>query len=161
MDYTDCSHYECFAKIFKSISLVLFLSTRSFKLLVFPVLGHRLIVVFFHWIWFVFFFHFSLFFVVSSKWSLSKLEFFLIQSTKTTRKVHKWKRFLISLISGRFGDIVLVKKYIYTIKYYSAIKRNAFESVLMRWMNLEHILQSEVSQKEKYKYCILMHIYGI
>ena len=42
---------------------------------------------------------------------------------------------------------------------YSAIKRNVFESVLMRWMNLEHITQSEVSQKEKDKYCILMHIY--
>ena len=39
--------------------------------------------------------------------------------------------------------------YIYTMKYYSAIKRNAFESVLMRWMNLESIIQSEVSQKEK------------
>ena len=45
--------------------------------------------------------------------------------------------------------------------YYSAIKRNAFESVLMRWMNLEPIIQSEVSQKEKDKYRILMHIHGI
>ena len=42
-----------------------------------------------------------------------------------------------------------------------AIKRNTFESVLTRWMNLEPIIQSEVSQKEKYKYHILMHIYGI
>ena len=42
--------------------------------------------------------------------------------------------------------------FIYTMKYYSAIKRNAFESVLMRWMNLEPIIQSEVSQKEKDKY---------
>ena len=49
--------------------------------------------------------------------------------------------------------------YIYTMEYYSAIKRNAFESVLMRWMNLEPIIQSEVSQKEKEKYHILMHIY--
>ena len=40
-------------------------------------------------------------------------------------------------------------------------KRNALESVLMRWMNLEPIIQSEVSQKEKDKYCILMHIYRI
>ena len=40
-------------------------------------------------------------------------------------------------------------------------KRNAFESVLMRWMNLEPIIQNEVSQKEKDKYHILMHIYGI
>ena len=47
--------------------------------------------------------------------------------------------------------------YIYTVEYYSAIKRNAFESVLMNWMNLEPIVQSEVSQKEKDKYCILMH----
>ena len=47
------------------------------------------------------------------------------------------------------------------MKYYSAIKRNAFESVLMGWMKLEPIIQSEVSQKENDKYCILMHIYGI
>ena len=47
------------------------------------------------------------------------------------------------------------------MEYYSVIKRNAFESVLMRWMNLEPIIQSEVSQKEKDKYCILMHVYGI
>ena len=51
--------------------------------------------------------------------------------------------------------------YIYTMEHYSAINRNAFESVLMRWMNLETIIQSEVSQKEKDKYCILTHIYGI
>ena len=51
--------------------------------------------------------------------------------------------------------------YIYTMEYYSVIKRNAFESVLMRWMNLEHIIQSEVSQKEKDYYHVLMHIYGI
>jgi len=40
-------------------------------------------------------------------------------------------------------------------------KKNTFESVLMKWMNLEPIIQSEVSQKEKNKYCILMHVYGI
>ena len=51
--------------------------------------------------------------------------------------------------------------YIYAMENYSAIKRNAFESVLMRWMSLESIIQSEVSQKEKDKYHILMHIYGI
>ena len=51
--------------------------------------------------------------------------------------------------------------YIYTMEYYSAIKMNTFESVLMRWMNLEPIIQSEVSQKEKDKYHILMYIYGI
>ena len=45
--------------------------------------------------------------------------------------------------------------------YYSAIKKNTFESVLMRWMNLEPIIQREVNQKEKNKYRILTHIYGI
>ena len=50
--------------------------------------------------------------------------------------------------------------YIYTMEYYSAIKRNTFESVLMWWMKLEPIIQSEVSQKEKYKYHILTHICG-
>ena len=48
----------------------------------------------------------------------------------------------------------------YAMEYYLAIK-NAFESDLMKWMNLEAIVQSEVSQKEKDKYCILMHVYGI
>ena len=43
------------------------------------------------------------------------------------------------------------------MEYYSAIKRNTFESVLMRWMNLEPIIQNEVSQKEKDKYHILIH----
>ena len=47
------------------------------------------------------------------------------------------------------------------MEYYSAIKRNAFESVLMRWMDLGLIIQSEVSQKEKDKYCILTHVYGL
>ena len=51
--------------------------------------------------------------------------------------------------------------YIDTMEYYSATKRNTFESVLMRWMNLEPIIQNEVSQKEKDKYRILLHIYGI
>ena len=45
--------------------------------------------------------------------------------------------------------------------YYSAIKKNAFESVLMRWIKLEPIIQSEVSQKEKHQYSVLMYIYGI
>ena len=49
--------------------------------------------------------------------------------------------------------------YVYTMEYYSAIKRNTFESVLMQCMNLEPIMQSEVSQKDKYR--ILMHIYRI
>ena len=50
--------------------------------------------------------------------------------------------------------------YIYTMEYYSAIERNTSESVPMRWMNLEPIIQSEVSQKEKEKYRLLMHIYS-
>ena len=52
-------------------------------------------------------------------------------------------------------------RYIYTMEYYSNIKRSIFKSVLMRWMNLEPIIQSAVSQKEKEKYRILMHINGI
>ena len=47
------------------------------------------------------------------------------------------------------------------MEYYSAIKKNAFESVLMRWMKLEPIIQSEVIQKEKHQSSILMYIYGI
>ena len=51
--------------------------------------------------------------------------------------------------------------YIYIVEYYSAIKNNALETVLMRWMKLQPIIQSEVSQKERHQYSILMHIYGI
>ena len=47
------------------------------------------------------------------------------------------------------------------MEYYSAIKKNTFESVLMRWMKLELIIQSEVSQKEKHQYSILTHTYRI
>ena len=47
------------------------------------------------------------------------------------------------------------------MEYYSAIKKNTFESVLMRWMKLEPIIQNEVSQIEKHQYSILTHIYGI
>ena len=47
------------------------------------------------------------------------------------------------------------------MEYYSAIKKNTFESALMRWMKLEPIMQSEVSQKGKHQYSILTHIYGI
>ena len=49
--------------------------------------------------------------------------------------------------------------YIYTMEYYPAIKRNAFESVLMRWMILETIIPSKVSQKGKHQYSMLMHMY--
>ena len=50
---------------------------------------------------------------------------------------------------------------IYTKEYYSAILKNPFESVPMRWIKLEPIIQSEESQKEKHQYSILTHIYGI
>ena len=49
--------------------------------------------------------------------------------------------------------------YIYTMEYYSAIKKNAFVSGLMRWMKLESIIQNEVNQKEKHQYGILTHTY--
>ena len=49
--------------------------------------------------------------------------------------------------------------YMYTIEYYSAIKKNAFGSVLMKWMKLEPIIQSEVSQEEKHQYYILINTY--
>ena len=57
----------------------------------------------------------------------------------------------------------LIRKlwYIYTMEYCSAVKKNSFESVLMRWMKLKPIIQSEVSQKDKDHYSILTHIYGI
>ena len=51
--------------------------------------------------------------------------------------------------------------YIYTTEYYTAIKKNTFESGLIRWMKLEPIIQSEVIQKEKHQYSILTHTYGI
>ena len=51
--------------------------------------------------------------------------------------------------------------YIDTVEYYSAIKRNEIELFVVRWRDLETVIQSEVSQKEKNKYRILTHIYGI
>ena len=51
--------------------------------------------------------------------------------------------------------------HIYTMEYYSVIKRNAIELFVVRWMDLESVIQSEVSQKEKNKYHMLTHIYGI
>ena len=53
------------------------------------------------------------------------------------------------------------KWYMHTMEYYSAIKKNEFETVLVRWMNLESVILSEVNQKEENKYSILTHIYGI
>ena len=51
--------------------------------------------------------------------------------------------------------------YMYTMEYYSTIKKNKFESVLVRWKNLKPVIQSAISQKEKRKYSILTHIYRV
>ena len=51
--------------------------------------------------------------------------------------------------------------YIYTMEYYSAVKKNTFESVLMKWVKLELIIQSEVNQKEKHHSSILTHIWNL
>ena len=59
------------------------------------------------------------------------------------------------------ADEWIRKLYIYTMEYHSATKKNTFESVLMRWIKLEPIIQSEVSQKDKDQYSSLTHIYGI
>ena len=74
--------------------------------------------------------------------------------------------FIIALGHGSNPDVHANERirklwYINTMRYYSAIKKNTFESVLMKWMKLEPTIQSEVSQKEKHQYSILMHIYGI
>ena len=58
-------------------------------------------------------------------------------------------------------ELIRKSGYIHLMEYYSTMKRNAFESVLMKWMKLEPIKQSEVSQKEKHQYSILTHMYGI
>ena len=50
---------------------------------------------------------------------------------------------------------------IYKMEYYSAIKRSEIELFVVRWMDLESVIQSEVSQKEKNRYCMLTHMYGI
>ena len=50
--------------------------------------------------------------------------------------------------------------YIYTMEYYSAMKRNEIGLFVETWMDVETVIQTEVSQKEKNKYCILMHICG-
>ena len=52
-------------------------------------------------------------------------------------------------------------RHIYTMEYYSAIERNKIELFVVRWMDLESVIQSEVSQKEKNEYHMLTHIYGI
>ena len=82
-------------------------------------------------------------------WTIKKAELFIIART--------WKQPRCSSADEWIRKLW----YIYTMEYYSAIKKNTLESVLMRWMKLEPIIQSEVSQKEKHQYSILMHTYGI
>ena len=50
--------------------------------------------------------------------------------------------------------------YLYTVEYYSAIKRNEIRSFVETWVDLKTVIPSEISQKEKNKYCILTHIWG-
>ena len=70
---------------------------------------------------------------------------------------------MFSLGLRNHTKLIRIKKlwYIYTVEYYSAIKTNAFESVLVRWMNLEPITQSEVNERVINKYHMLTHRYGI
>ena len=67
----------------------------------------------------------------------------------------------IALTRWTFVDKVMSLLFNMLSRLVSAIKRNTFESVLMRWMNLEPIIQVDVNQKEKDKFCILIHIYRI
>ena len=85
----------------------------------------------------------------------------------------KWALGSISMNKAIGGDAISAELFqilkddavkvlgLYTMECYSAVKKNSFESVLMRWMKLEPIIQSEVSQKEKHQYSILTHIYGL
>ena len=82
-----------------------------------------------------------------------------MRKVQITAKTSKIKGIL--RISNKKIILGCKKKTIYTMEYYSAIKKKTFESVLMRQMKLEPIIQSEVSQKEKHQYSILTHIYGI
>ena len=78
------------------------------------------------------------------------LEKSLEDSQKRMQKIYK-----------RYDEWIRKLWYIYTMEYYAAIKKNSFESILMRWIKLEPIIRSEVSQKDKDHYNILTHIYGI
>ena len=71
------------------------------------------------------------------------------------------KAFFFKKLSPSADEWIRKLWYIYTMEYYSAIKKNSFESILMRWMKLEPIMQSEVSQKDKDHYSVLTRICGI
>ena len=70
---------------------------------------------------------------------------------------------MYSMMTNINNTVLWIRKlwYIYTMEYYSAIKKNTFESIQMRWMKLEPIIQSEVIQKEKHQYSILTHIWNL
>jgi len=86
----------------------------------------------------------------------------IVHQTWTGDPFHIWYYIYFNAILPNHPTLSLSQLwYIYTMEYYSAIKKNTFEPVLMRWMKLEPIIQSEVSQKEKHQYSILTHIYGI
>ena len=118
------------------------------------------------------------------RWYGNALKKVLLTRNKTTiqhsnptprfipREIQNWKRHMYPVVRCSTFTIARSWKqpicpstdewmnklwYRHTVEYYSAIKRNAFKSVLMRWMNLEPIIQSKVSQKEKDKYHILTH----
>ena len=95
--------------------------------------------------------------VAQSRTRLKRLSSSSSSSSRSSRSSRTWKQ------PGCPSADEWIRKlwYIYTMECYSAIKKSSFESVLMRWMKLEPIIQSEVSQKEKYQYNILTHIYGI
>ena len=78
---------------------------------------------------------------------------YLIVHWSTIKIATTWKQPRCPLTDERIKKLW----YIYIMEYYKVIKRNAFESVLMRWMNIEPSVQSEVSQIEKDKYRILTH----
>ena len=84
------------------------------------------------------------------------------RSNQSVLKEISPKHLLLKLKLQYFGQLMQrAESFEKTMDYYSAITKNAFESVLMRWTKLEPTIQSEVSQKEKHQYNILTHIYGI
>ena len=84
------------------------------------------------------------------------------RSNQSVLKEISPKHLLLKLKLQYFGQLMQrAESFEKTMDYYSAITKNAFESVLMRWTKLEPTIQSEVRQKEKHQYNILMRIYGI
>ena len=75
--------------------------------------------------------------------------------------IHPIYNSLSLLIPNSADEWIKKMWYIHTMEYYSAIKKNEMELFVVRWMELESVIQSEVNQKEKNKYSMLTHIYGI